>query len=64
MKDNKCEALTGVSNKRLNNIDLRNNQYTFPLADVETTTQNAHLTIPSEEDVIHAKKWVDNGSRL
>ena len=64
MKENKNEALTGSDNKRLNNIDLRNNQYTFPLTDVQRTIQNAHLTIPPEEDVVHAKEWVDDGSLL
>lgn len=64
MKDNKCEALTGSDNKRINNVDVRNNQCTFPLVDVQTVIQNANLTIPPEEDVIHAKEWVDDGSRL
>lgn len=64
MTESKQKALTGCNNKRLNNVDLRNNQESFPLADVKSVMEQSHLTLPSEEDVVHAKKWVDNGSRL
>lgn len=64
MNKDKRAVLTGESNKRLNNIDTRNTSYTFPLADVQRTVKNDHLTIPPEEDVIHAKEWIDDGSRL
>lgn len=64
MIENKNVALTGASNKRLNNKDLRNNQNTFPLVDTKTVTREARLTLPPEEDVIHAKEWVDDGSIL
>lgn len=64
MIKNKEVALTGTNNKRLSQMDLRNNQNTFPLADEQCVTQNTKVTTPSKEDVIHAKEWVDNGSRL
>ena len=64
MNGNKCSALTGACNKRLNNVDQRNSQSTFPLADVGSTKANSKLTIPSKEDVVHAKEWVDDGSEL
>lgn len=64
MIENKNVALTGASNKRLNNKDLRNNQNTFPLVDTKIVTREARLTLPPEEDVIHAKEWVDDGSIL
>lgn len=64
MIENKNTALTGASNKRLNNIDLRNNQSTAPIADTKIATKDAKLTLPPEEDVIHAKEWVDDGSLL
>ncbi len=64
MNNNKNNALTGACNKRLNNVDQLNNQYTFPLADVSCIKENSKLTIPAEEDVIHAKEWVDDGSEL
>lgn len=64
MSDKKSSALTGACNLRLNNMDCRNNQYTFPLADVACIKGDDKLTIPSAEDVIHAKEWVDDGSEL
>lgn len=64
MLENKNTALTGASNKRLNNMDLRNNQSTAPIADTKKVTKDAKLTLPPEEDVIHAKEWVDDGSLL
>lgn len=64
MIENKNVALTGASNKRLNNKDLRNNQNTFPLVDTKKVTREAKLTFPPEEDVRHAKEWVDDGSIL
>lgn len=64
MIEDKGTALTGTNNKRLNNMDLRNNQCTFPLTDVKMVAENANLTFPPEEDVVHAKEWVDDGSLL
>lgn len=64
MIENKNVALTGASNKRLNNTDLRNNQNTFPLVDTKKITKEARLTLPPEEDVMYAKEWVDDGSLL
>ncbi len=61
---NKKTPLSGKDNQRLNNKDIRNNEITFPLADENETIEAGNLTIPSEEDVIHAKEWVDKGSRL
>lgn len=60
---NKNQALTGNQNKRLNNVDFLNNSYTAPLTDVDKVSV-AGTTIPPEEDVIHAKEWVDEGSLL
>ncbi len=64
MENSKSKALSGEKNKRINNRDTRNSEITFPLADVKMTNQITGATMPSEEDVIHAKEWVDNGSRL
>ncbi len=64
MLENKNIALTGASKKRLNNMYLRNIQSTAPIADTNVVTQEAKLTFPSEEDVKHAKEWIDNGSCL
>ncbi len=64
MQDNKSKALSGKNNKRLNNTDTRNSEITFPLVDAQEINQAAGTSSPSIEDVIHAKEWVDNGSRL
>lgn len=61
--DKNC-ALTGACNKRLNNVDQRNMQSTFPLADTESIKKNSQFTIPAIEDVVHAKEWIDDGSQL
>lgn len=64
MKDHKSEALSGRNNKRLNRIDTRNSEITFPLADTEEMNKAKGVSIPAIEDVIHAKEWVDDGSKL
>ena len=64
MLGNKGAALSGVNNKRLNNMDVRNNKCTEPLTDTAYRSKASGITIPPEEDVIHAKEWVDDGSVL
>lgn len=64
MLDHKQTALTGSHNKRLDHMDLRNNQSTAAFIDVHKTTKDTKKASISEADVIHAKEWVDNGSRL
>ena len=64
MEEKKSTALNGMSNKRLNNCDLRNNEIVDPLTDAACRKKNSGITCPPEEDVIHAKEWVDDGSLL
>lgn len=64
MHDQKNKALSGKNNKRINNTDTRNSEITFPLVDAQEVNPAAGTSTPSIEDVIHAKDWVDNGSRL
>lgn len=64
MIDDKQTALTGAHNKRLDNTDLRNNKSTEAIMDIHKITKSAQKDSVSEADVIHAKEWVDNGSRL
>ena len=52
-----------------NNIRLKettpvNNEYTAAWADVDNIMPESQVTQPSLEDVINAKEWVDNGSKL
>lgn len=64
MHDQKSKALSGKNNKRINNTDTRNSEITFPLVDAQKVNPAAGTSTPSIEDVIHAKDWIDNGSRL
>lgn len=64
MKDHKSEALSGKHNERLNRIDTRNSEITFPLADSKEINKATGVSIPAIEDVVHAKEWVDDGSKL
>lgn len=64
MVENKWTALTGSQNKRLNEMDLRNSQVVDPLVDTQIKHQVSGVTLPPEEDVEHAKEWVDDGSLL
>lgn len=64
MVENKWTALTGSQNKRLNEMDLRNSQVVDPLVDTQIKHRVSGVTLPPEEDVEHAKEWVDDGSLL
>lgn len=60
----KWAALDGKNNSRIERTDAKNQSTTFPLADTGKIHKTDHMTRPSEEDVIHAKEWVDDGSLL
>lgn len=64
MQPNKRDVLTGAHNKRLNNVDPTHNQITAPVANEEKVLSESHVNVPSEQSVMNAKEWVDNGSRL
>lgn len=57
-------VLSGANNKRLNNVDVINSSATAAYADVERTIEEGNVPIPSENDIVNAKEWVDNGSKL
>ena len=62
-KDNK-NVLTGADNKRLNNMDALSSPEDAAYANATAMQKHTHVPIPSEADVINAKEWVDNGSKL
>lgn len=64
MTKSKWAPLDGKNNSRIQRTDVKNQSTTFPLADKDEICKSCHLTKPSEEDVIHAKEWVDDGSLL
>lgn len=64
MKGLKSEALDGKDNKRLNNTVCTHEEITEARANIAKELTHSHVTIPSEENVINNKEWVDNGSKL
>lgn len=62
--NNKNEQLSGKNNKRLNDTTPVNSEYTAAWANVENVMPESNVTQPSLEDVINAKEWVDDGSKL
>lgn len=60
----KMEHLTGENNKRLNSSIPTHDESTAAWCDTKKTLKDSHVSIPSEQGVINAKEWVDNGSKL
>ena len=63
-KNINVESLSGKNNIRLKETTPVNNEYTAAWADVDNIMSESQVTQPSLEDVINAKEWVDNGSKL
>ena len=55
--------LSGKDNERLYSTTRVNNGYTEAILDKAGEYPHSKVPIPSEEGVIRAKDWVDNGSR-
>lgn len=64
MKQENKNVLSGADNKRLNNLDVLNSPEDAAYTNEAEMQKHTHVPIPSEADVINAKEWVDNGSRL
>lgn len=64
MQIQKDQALSGKNNKRLNNVESTNSEGTAAWAEVDEILEDSHVTIPGKKDVLEAKDWVDNGSKL
>ena len=63
-KNIKAQPLNGKYNIRLKETTPVNSEYTAAWADVDNIMPESQVTQPSIEDVINAKEWVDNGSKL
>lgn len=61
--ENKSKALNGENNRRLNLKLALDQGLNAPISEADQIMPESNVTIPSEENVIHAKEWVDNGSR-
>lgn len=62
--DHKEKALTGKDNKRSTTGRSTNDEYTAAWQDSESKYSKDLVNKPSIENVINAKEWVDNGSKL
>lgn len=60
----KNESLQGKNNRRLDAYKPTDNEGTAAWANEKSKLKNSKVSIPSLENVIDAKKWVDNGSKL
>lgn len=58
------QALNGVDNKRLSQVDSTNNEGTAAWANMDKMEEPSHVSIPADYNVEKAKNWVDNGSKL
>lgn len=56
--------LQGNKNKRVSSSKPVDNEGTAAWANEKTKQKNSEVSIPSLENVINAKEWVDNGSKL
>ena len=64
MKAEGKHNLRNKENKRLNKIDPTNREETAAWQNFEGFYKVDQVGKPSEQDVIDAKDWVDNGSKL
>ncbi len=64
MKAEGKHNLRNKENKRLNKIDPTNREGTAAWQNFEGFYKVDQVGKPSEQDVIDAKDWVDNGSKL
>jgi hypothetical protein len=60
----KNDQLKGNCNRRLTSSTPTDNEGTAAWANEETKLEPSQVSIPSLENVIDAKNWVDNGSKL
>ncbi|MDF2879154.1 MAG: uncharacterized protein K0S30_2250 [Clostridia bacterium] len=58
------EPLKGENNKRINSCNPTNNEGTAAWSDTDQLLDDSKVSIPSEKNVMRAKDWVDNGSKL
>ncbi len=60
----KSNQLEGNDNKRLRAYKPTNNEGTAAYANIEKQFKHSKVSVPSLDNVIEAKDWVDNGSKL
>lgn len=60
----KTDNLHNKNNKRLNNCNPTNNEGTAAWQNPGKSYKTDLVNKPSIEDIVEAKDWVDNGSKL
>ena len=60
----KHNQLDGKNNERLTTSKPTDNEGTAAWANEKSKQKNSDVSIPSVDNVINAKEWVDNGSKL
>lgn len=60
----KSRALDGKHNKRIDKVDELENEGTAAWTETDKTAPRTNVSIPSQDAVLQAKDWVDDGSRL
>jgi len=64
MKNAKYQALNGMNNKRINNVDMIHSEMTEARNEKGKHLKDSNVSVPNERGVINSKEWVDNGSKL
>ena len=64
MKEDIQQALDGRKNARLHSTQERAGEKNTAQNDIKQTDTAAEVPVIDENAALHAKAWVDNGSRL
>lgn len=64
MNHGKSHVLTGTHNQRINKTSQTDNESTAAWAGTDHKEAKSGVSIPGIHNVVDAKEWVDNGSRL
>lgn len=64
MEHSKSIPLYGNLNKRIDKLYELESEANAAWTNTAKTAPKTNIPIPSEEAVVNAKEWVDNGSRL
>ena len=65
LQSKKAQPLSGEHNKRLKAHRPVKNEGTAAWANIDNLrTDGSKVSIPSLDNVVEAKEWVDNGSKL
>ena len=64
MAREKINMTNRSNNARLNSTTPVKREDTAAWADIDSVLPHSKVSVPSDENVLNAKEWVDNGSKL